>query len=202
MSSIKMKKFVSLKGVIDNIRQSVNTPSPPGMMSPSNPSNPTGSFKLEHEILENLTPDQFSAAPTVRHGFPFKATSLAFDPLQRLLAIGNKTGEVRIFGRPGIDLSFEHENTGASVFQMIFVANTGRMLTACTDDSVNLWDFNSKPPELVQSLKLNKEHLIVMNLEFGEKWLLLGTDRGNVLILNMDTFSLSGRILCLYVLQN
>ena len=25
----KMKKFVSIKGVIDNIRQSVNTPSPP-----------------------------------------------------------------------------------------------------------------------------------------------------------------------------
>ena len=97
MSSLKMKKFVSLKGVIDNIRQSVNTPSPPGMMSPSNPtgggSGSAGSFKLEHEILENLTSDQFSAAATVRHGFPYKATSLAFDPLQRLLAIGNKTGQ-------------------------------------------------------------------------------------------------------------
>ena len=30
MSSSKMKKFVSIKGVIDNLRQSVNTPSPPG----------------------------------------------------------------------------------------------------------------------------------------------------------------------------
>ena len=104
------------------------------------------------------------------------------------------SGEVRIFGRPGIDLSFEHENAGASVFQMVFVANAGRMLTACTDDSINLWDFDSKPPELLQSLKLNKEHLIVMSLEFGEKWLYLGTDRGNVHIMNMDTFSLSGMI--------
>ena len=30
MNRQKMKKFVSIKGVIDNLRQSVNTPSPTG----------------------------------------------------------------------------------------------------------------------------------------------------------------------------
>ena len=35
------------------------------------------------------------------------------DPNQKLLAIGNREGTVRILGRPGIDLEIQHEN-GAS----------------------------------------------------------------------------------------
>lgn len=34
---------------------------------------------------------------TVRHGFPFQPTSLAFDPVQHLLAIGNRTGSLRMY---------------------------------------------------------------------------------------------------------
>ena len=30
MSSSKVKRFVSIKGVLDNLRQSVNSPTPPG----------------------------------------------------------------------------------------------------------------------------------------------------------------------------
>jgi hypothetical protein len=56
MSSIKMKKFVSIKGVIENIRQSVNSPAPaagPGGSA-------GGPVKLEQEIIESLVPDQVS----------------------------------------------------------------------------------------------------------------------------------------------
>ena len=35
------------------------------------------------------------------------------EPNQKLLAIGNREGTVRILGRPGIDLEIQHEN-GAS----------------------------------------------------------------------------------------
>lgn len=54
-----MKKLVSIKGVIDNIRQSVNTPSPPG-------TTPPGPVKLEQDVLETLSPEQFALEKTVR----------------------------------------------------------------------------------------------------------------------------------------
>jgi hypothetical protein len=76
MSSIKMKKFVSIKGVIENIRQSVNSPAPVGGSASGGP------VKLEQEIIESLNSDQFMAQFTVRHGFPFKPISMAYDPIQ------------------------------------------------------------------------------------------------------------------------
>ena len=54
-----MKKLVSIKGVIDNIRQSVNTPSPPGMGGPSGP------VRLEQDVLETVAPDQLTLENTV-----------------------------------------------------------------------------------------------------------------------------------------
>jgi syntaxin-binding protein 5 len=53
---------------------------------------------------------QFTAELTVRHGFPFKPLSMAYDPIQHLLAIGTRCGEVRIFGRPGLDMEIRHDS--------------------------------------------------------------------------------------------
>lgn len=33
---------------------------------------------------------------TFRHGFPYSPTSFAFDPVQKLLAIGDKSGYIRM----------------------------------------------------------------------------------------------------------
>ena len=190
MSSIKMKKFGMIKGVFDNIRGSVNTPSPPGM------NNSHGPAKLEQEVVENMNPAMFTADQTVRHGFPFNPTAVAFDPVQKLLAMGTKTGRIRIFGRPGIDLDIQHEKEVA-IIQIEFIINTGKLLTLCTDNSVNLWDFRSEKsgsssPKLEESIEFNREQLTAMHLEFLDKWLYIGTDKGNLHILNMETFSLSG----------
>ncbi len=72
-----MKKFVSIKGVIDNIRQSVNTPSPPGANASGaniNSNNANGNnaannenAALENQVLENLSPEQFRAENTFRY---------------------------------------------------------------------------------------------------------------------------------------
>lgn len=185
-----MKKFVNIKGVLDNIRQSVNTPSPTGGGTPGGP------VRLEQDICETLSADKFTVENTLRHGFPFKPTCMAFDPIQKLLAIGNRTGCVRIFGRPGIDYEIQHDSDRGGdppqVMQVEFIINQGRLLTACTDNSINLWEFKTKQPELLQTLKLNKERLVLMQLEFQDKWLYFATERGNVMIINLETFTLSG----------
>jgi syntaxin-binding protein 5 len=67
-------------------------------------------------------------------------TALAFDPLQKIMAIGNRTGKVRIYGRPGVDLEFEHKKEVA-VLKIIFVVNTGRLLTATADNAISLVGF-------------------------------------------------------------
>jgi syntaxin-binding protein 5 len=113
----KMKKFVFVKGVLDNFRQTVNTPSPTdgkGSVSGS-AGHSSVPAKLEQDVVETLSPHLFTTETTVRHGFPFKPISVAFDPIQKLLAIGNREGSVRILGRPGIDVEIQHGNRQAQV---------------------------------------------------------------------------------------
>ena len=63
--------------------------------------------------------------------FPSFFTALAFDPLQKIMAIGNRSGKIRLYGRPGVDVEFQHQKEVA-IFKIIFVVNTGRLLTATT----------------------------------------------------------------------
>lgn len=49
------------------------------------------------EIQETLTSDYFQICKTVRHGFPYLPTALAFDPVQKILAIGTRTGAIRMY---------------------------------------------------------------------------------------------------------
>ena len=76
MSSSKMKRFVSIKGVIDNLRQSVNSPSPNS--GNSNNSGNGGPASLEQDLIESLAPGQFTAEFTLSHGFPNKPTGKSF----------------------------------------------------------------------------------------------------------------------------
>ena len=63
-----------------------------------------GPASLEQEVIESLNQDQFTSENTFRHGFPLKPTAMAFDPLQRIMAIGSRSGAVRLYGRPGTTL--------------------------------------------------------------------------------------------------
>ncbi|XP_076058257.1 syntaxin-binding protein tomosyn isoform X6 [Oratosquilla oratoria] len=171
-----MKKFT--RNVIDGFRSSVAQPT----------------AKPEHvSIVETLRPEQFQVAKTVRHGFPYQPTAVAFDPIQKILAVGTKRGSIRIIGRPGVDVHVRHE-TEAAVLQLQFLLNEGALVTATTDDSLHLWNYRQKRPEIVHSLKFARERLTCMHLPFQSKWLYVGTERGNIHVVNLEVFQLSGYI--------
>uniref|UniRef100_A0A673ZG14 Syntaxin-binding protein 5-like n=1 Tax=Salmo trutta TaxID=8032 RepID=A0A673ZG14_SALTR len=135
-----------------------------------------------------------SKFPTVRHGFPYKPTCLAFDPVQKILAIGSRTGGIRILGRPGVDCYSQHES-GAAVLQLQFLINEGALVTACADDTLHLWNLRQRRPAILHSLKFNRERITFCHLPFQSKWLYVGTERGNTHIVNVESFVLSGYVI-------
>jgi len=50
----------------------------------------------------------------------------------------------------------QHE-TDAAVIQIQFLTNEGALVTATADDSIHLWNFSQKKPEVVHSLKFQRE---------------------------------------------
>uniref|UniRef100_A0A5S6QDC9 LLGL domain-containing protein n=1 Tax=Trichuris muris TaxID=70415 RepID=A0A5S6QDC9_TRIMR len=149
--------------------------------------------RIDLQALDTLSPDDFAVTEVACHGFPHQPTCLAYDPVQKLMAIGTQSGAIRILGQPGVNVNLKHNN-GASVLQLQFLVNGGAVISLCSDCCVHMWNIRLKRPEIVHSLKYNRERFITMHLPFQSKWLYLGTDKGNVHVLSIETFTLSGYV--------
>ncbi|XP_022536222.2 syntaxin-binding protein 5-like isoform X8 [Astyanax mexicanus] len=148
----------------------------------------------ELDVHETLMSEHFHICKTVRHGFPYQPTCLTFDPVQKILAIGTRSGGVRILGGPGVDCYSQHES-GAAVLQLQFLINEGALVTACADDTLHLWNLRQRRPAILHSLKFNRERITFCHLPFQSKWLYVGTERGNTHIVNVESFILSGYVI-------
>uniref|UniRef100_A0A3P8Q9Z4 Syntaxin-binding protein 5-like n=1 Tax=Astatotilapia calliptera TaxID=8154 RepID=A0A3P8Q9Z4_ASTCA len=177
-----MKKF-NIRKVLDGLKE----------VSSSTPSVQVGPQE-NHLIQETLQSEHFQLCKTVRHGFPYQPSSMAFDPVQKILAVGTQSGALRLFGRPGVECYCQHES-GAAVIQLQFLINEGALVSALADDSVHLWNLRQKRPAILHSLKFNRERITFCHLPFQSKWLYIGTERGNIHIVNVESFMLSGYVI-------
>ncbi|XP_058012954.1 lethal(2) giant larvae protein homolog 1 isoform X1 [Ahaetulla prasina] len=92
---------------------------------------------------EKLKQDIYAFNKMVEHGFPNQPSSLAFDPKLRIMAIGTKSGAVKIYGAPGVEFTGLHKET-ATVTQMHFLPGQGLLLSLLDDNTLHLWDIYQK----------------------------------------------------------
>ncbi|XP_069840331.1 lethal(2) giant larvae protein homolog 1 isoform X2 [Dendropsophus ebraccatus] len=92
---------------------------------------------------EKIKQELFAFNKTVEHGFPNQPSSLAFDPVLRIMAIGAKSGAVKIYGAPGVEFTGLHKET-ATVTQMHFLPGQGRLLSLLDDNTIHLWELQQK----------------------------------------------------------
>uniref|UniRef100_A0A671T072 Lethal(2) giant larvae protein homolog 1-like n=1 Tax=Sinocyclocheilus anshuiensis TaxID=1608454 RepID=A0A671T072_9TELE len=99
---------------------------------------------------EKIKQDLFAFNKTVEHGFPNQPSALAYDPKLQLMAIGTKSGAIKIYGAPGVEMTGLHKDT-AAVTQIHFLYGQGRILSLLDDNTIHLW-------EIVQ--RENRSHLV------------------------------------------
>ncbi|KAF3845608.1 hypothetical protein F7725_008771 [Dissostichus mawsoni] len=88
------------------------------------------------------------------------------------------------FGRAGVECYCQHES-GAAVIQLQFLINEGALVSALADDSIHLWNLRQKIPAVLHSLKFSRERITYCHLPFQSKWLYIGTEKGNIHIVNL-----------------
>ncbi|XP_040056141.2 syntaxin-binding protein 5 isoform X1 [Gasterosteus aculeatus] len=179
-----MKKF-NIRKVLDGLT-AASSSSSSGAAQPGAP-------RENDAVQETLQSEHFQLCKTVRHGFPYQPSSMAFDPVQKILAVGTQTGALRLFGRAGVECFCQHES-GAAVIQLQFLINEGALVSALADDSIHMWNLRQKIPAILHSLKFNRERITYCHLPFQSKWLYIGTERGNIHIVNVESFTLSGYV--------
>uniref|UniRef100_H2ZJQ9 Lethal giant larvae homologue 2 domain-containing protein n=1 Tax=Ciona savignyi TaxID=51511 RepID=H2ZJQ9_CIOSA len=146
---------------------------------------------IEPNFSSTLTADQFQPYKISRHGFPYRPTAFAYDPVQKLIAIGTYAGTIRIIGCDGVDRYITHESD-KPVINLIFLNNQGALISVCADDAIHLWNLRQTQPAILHSLQFNRERITCCNLPHGSKWLYIGTDKGNVHLCHIESFTLSG----------
>uniref|UniRef100_A0AC11C283 Syntaxin binding protein 5 n=1 Tax=Ovis aries TaxID=9940 RepID=A0AC11C283_SHEEP len=182
-----MRKF-NIRKVLDGLTAGSSSASQQQQQQQHLPGN------REPEIQETLQSEHFQLCKTVRHGFPYQPSALAFDPVQKILAVGTQTGALRLFGRPGVECYCQHDS-GAAVIQLQFLINEGALVSALADDTLHLWNLRQKRPAILHSLKFCRERVTFCHLPFQSKWLYVGTERGNIHIVNVESFTLSGYVI-------
>lgn len=109
---------------------------------------------------EILKRDLFQFNKTVEHGFPHQPSALGYSPALRLLAIGTRSGAVKLYGAPGVEFMGLHRENNA-VVQIHFLPSRCQLVTLLDDNSLHLW-----------SLKLRQG---VSELQEDECFMLKGT---------------------------
>uniref|UniRef100_A0A6Q2Z5P4 Lethal giant larvae homologue 2 domain-containing protein n=1 Tax=Esox lucius TaxID=8010 RepID=A0A6Q2Z5P4_ESOLU len=77
---------------------------------------------------DKIKQELFAFNKTVEHGFPHQPSALNFDPQLQLMAIGSKSGAVKIYGAPGVEFTGLHKDT-AAVTQIHFLQ--GQIVCVC-----------------------------------------------------------------------
>lgn len=138
-----------------------------------------------------------SASPqTACNGLAAPRTTLAFDPVQRLLAIGMTTGDIKIFGQPSVELLLRGR-CGASdtgVTHMAFVTNRGRLVAAYADDELSAWNYADETGPAVECTLRFRDGITCLCVPPlpQAQWMFVGTARGNVHVVHIESFAMSG----------
>lgn len=159
-------------------------------------------LKKEHREMETrqrLQKQLFGFKLCVEHGFPNKASAVAHDPELGLLCIGTKTGALKIFGAPGVQLSAQHEENFAVL--NIFCFGQSHVVTLCTDNSLHLWEIATQDGLSVlqetQSLPFeNRINNISASCSLVKtEELLLGTEHGHIYSVNLRSFKFLDQVI-------
>uniref|UniRef100_A0A7N8YNC5 LLGL scribble cell polarity complex component 1 n=1 Tax=Mastacembelus armatus TaxID=205130 RepID=A0A7N8YNC5_9TELE len=127
---------------------------------------------------------------TVEHGFPHQPSALAFDPKLQLMAIGTKSGAIKVYGAPGVEFTGLHRDTSA-VTQIVFLPGQVSCITVLLKVKrsvlLTLPPFSPPPPPI---LLPSATRVTVLLLLRSCDLLCIGTEGGGVYFLELPSLTL------------
>lgn len=150
--------------------------------------------KLRHELF------QFNK--TVEHGFTHQPSALAYNSTLGLMAIGTRSGALKLYGGPGVEFMGLHDENN-SVTQIHFLPEQGQLITLLDDNSLHLWSLKQHEgltilEEEEKEFKLKGQPGALPSItsvtaalphSSGEV-LYLGTESGTIFVLELPSFQI------------
>jgi len=165
----------------------------------------------ENESRRRLQKDLFAFSKIADKGFPSKPSAMDYDKKLRLLAIGTKNGDIRIYGAPGVQLSC-YQDVPFPIQRLLFVQGAGQLISLvvrnegvgkgeCTYHLI-LWQVNQQQQQKANqgaaSVEKVKEYQIeqklgrisAMSLLNENTYLFIGFESGDIYVFNVAKFEI------------
>lgn len=102
-----------------------------------------------------------------------------------------------MFGQPGVEFYGQHQSVDHAITNIVFLPGTGRLVSLCEDNSLHLWEINQSSLVEVksQALEGKLKKISAICVESTGKNLLLGTEGGNIYLLEVQSFEIASDII-------
>eukprot|EP00850_Spirogloea_muscicola_P016806 SM000139S00123 [mRNA] locus=s139:219620:229335:- [translate_table: standard] len=129
-----------------------------------------------------LRPEQLNPRLVAHHGVPSSASILAYEPVQRLLAVGTRIGQIKVFGGQGVEALLQSPNR-APCRLLEFVPNRGRLIQITTRNNIEVWDLCKQ--ELVASTTWETD-VTALAVAAASPYFYIGEETGNMHVMRFD----------------
>eukprot|EP00250_Pteridium_aquilinum_P021790 c25226_g1_i2 orf=693-3995(-) len=131
----------------------------------------------------SLDPGHIHLGPASHHGIPKTSSKLAFDPAQRLLAIGTLDGKIKLIGNNGVEGILVSTSQSRCKF-LEFAVNLGFLVNITAENDLQIWDLEKREPTQIHRWHANVTAFAVIP---GSPFMYIGEDSGDIAILQYDT---------------
>ncbi|NXH15920.1 L2GL2 protein, partial [Bucco capensis] len=136
---------------------------------------------------------------TVEHGFPHQPSALGYSPFLHLMAIGTRSGAIKLYGAPGVEFMGLHEENN-TVMQIHFIPDQCQLVTLLDDNSLHLWNLkqHSGASELREENRFTLKgppgsppsatQITAVLPHSSREFLYLGTESGSIFVVELPSF--------------
>lgn len=145
--------------------------------------------------LESLNPEEVDPRLAFHYGVPSGAAMLAYDPVQKIVAISTKNGLIKLLGKNNTQALLESNDVQPSKF-LQFVHNHGILLNVTFKNQIEVWDIKTKILSHVHDLKEDIKSFTILQHSL---FIFIGNAAGNVTVwkLNQESCHLEKMKYCI-----
>ncbi|CAI9259608.1 unnamed protein product [Lactuca saligna] len=136
-----------------------------------------------HQNLRgSLTQEELDFQIAVHYGIPSTASILAFDPIQRLLAIGTLDGRIKVIGGDNIEgLLISPKQLPFKYLE--FLSNKGFLISISNDNDIQVWNLEDR--SVASSLQWSS-NITSFSLIHGSFFMYVGDEHGLMSVLKYE----------------
>ncbi|THU67935.1 hypothetical protein C4D60_Mb05t29960 [Musa balbisiana] len=136
----------------------------------------------QHTEENEHTLSGLAAQVTIHYGIPYTASILAFDPIQRLLAIGTLDGRIKVIGGDNIE-GFLICPKKVPYKYLEFLHNQGFLVTITNENEVQVWNLELR--QLVHCFQW-EANVTAFSVIYGTYLMYIGDENGLLSVLKFD----------------